>query len=69
MYTVGGFTLPFFIVGSISLALGVSLCLVIPEAKADPTIEVNGNTKEDHKKVDNKKIGFFTILKVYRFIT
>jgi predicted MFS family arabinose efflux permease len=35
LYSVGGFTVPFFVVGSVSLVISLCLWLVIPDADAD----------------------------------
>ena len=62
LYTIGGFSLPFFVVGSISLVLGVCLCLVIPEVRLDSTKEIIGNNND---KINEKnKVTFFAIFKV-----
>ena len=62
MYSVGGFTLPFFVVGSTSLVLGFCLCLVVPDIEAVPDKE-DKNNKENAESLD-KKMTFVDILGV-----
>ncbi len=64
LYTIGGFTLPFFVVGSISLMLGVCLCLVIPDIGSNPIEEFNNNAKDDKEKKNQENLSFLTIIKV-----
>ena len=64
LYTVGGFTLPFFVVGSISLILGVCLCLVIPDIESNPIEEFNNNAKDDKEKKNQENLSFLTVIKV-----
>ena len=54
MYSVGGFTLPFFVVGSTSLVLGFCLCLVLPDIEGVADKEDNNNNKENAESLDKK---------------
>jgi len=68
LYTVGGFTLPFFTVGSISLFLSFCLCLVIPNVEADQSDVDNNNGNKREKKVE-KKLTFVSVIKVNNVIS
>jgi hypothetical protein len=58
---VGGFTLPFFAVGSTSLVLGFCLCLVVPDIESDK--DEDNNNKENAESLD-KKLTFMKIIGV-----
>ncbi len=56
--------MPFFVVGSISLILGVCLCLVIPDIECNPIEEFNNNAKDGKEKKNRENLSFLTIIKV-----
>jgi len=58
LYSLGGFKLPFFFVGSFATIMSFVLCLVIPNIEADP---------KDEKDSDKKSASFYDLLKVSLF--
>ncbi len=68
LYTVGGFNLPFFVVGSVSLFLSFCLCLVIPNIEAYKS-DGESNTDNKWEKKVGKKLTFLLIAKVIFILT
>ena len=64
MYSVGGFTLPFFVVGSTSLVIGFCLCLVVPDIEAVPDKEDGDNNNKENPESLDKKLTFVDIIGV-----
>jgi MFS family permease len=56
LYNIGGFKLPFFVVGSIGLIVATSLVFVIPNVKPDSV-----------KKPSEKSLTFVAIAKVFSY--
>ena len=63
LYTVGGFTLPFFVVGSISLVPSFCLCLVIPDIDPD-TVNNNNNNNNNKAPASDRDLTFVSLLRV-----
>jgi predicted MFS family arabinose efflux permease len=55
LYSVGGFTLPFLVVGTCALVMAIVLCMVVPPVKMD---------ERDADDTTSKSLTFATLARV-----
>ena len=69
LYTLGGFNLPFFVVGTFSLVVSFGLFMVVPDigSSADDRSSNNNNNDDDGddgKKPEDRNLSFLSFMKV-----
>jgi len=69
LYSIGGFKLPFLVVGSIGLAVAVAMVFLLPDLRQTMEEKVNNNDDErspllEDKAEKKKELTFKEVLKV-----